>query len=88
MLNDHSCESCQHKNVCKLRETREKLEEKLKEIHIEEDSRIHVVSKCDEYAEEYGISVTPFNPTISSPNPVVSPTVTWGTSDNSTYITN
>lgn len=84
MLNDHSCESCQHKNVCKLRETREKLEEKLKEIHLEEDSRIHVVSKCDEYAEEYGISVTPYNP-INSPNPVVSPTVTWG---SSTYITN
>ena len=66
MLDDYSCETCKHKNVCKLRETREKLDEKLKDIHIEENSKIYVISKCDEYIKEYDSIAIPYRPITST----------------------
>lgn len=69
-----SCENCIHRDICKLREIREKLDNELSHVDLNIDPKIHVVSKCDKYWNE--------SSSIVSSN--LSPFVTWDSTNIAT----
>lgn len=66
----NKCSSCNHGEVCKLKEYREKIQKELDSIKLNSDN-LHIVIGCDKY-EEISISVG----TGTFVSPTIKPVVT------------
>jgi len=66
----NNCSSCNHAEVCKLKEYRTKIQEELENIQLDSDD-LHIVIDCDKYEE---ISITVGTGTFVSPT--IKPVVT------------